>query len=200
MTDISGSRRPPMQASTTGSRGARRLSLANMLSDPSSTILTSRSQVESGGEAERYAQFRDALLTALPRCTVLEISGGAGLDRNTKRQLEERLVGSPGIDAVYSMGGGNRTILDFLEAEKKAPAHFIAHDLDAENLELLRAGLIDFVLHHDLRHDLRRALRAISARHGLIPPTEMALFSDVQIVTPHNLPALGSTPKNDALL
>jgi LacI family transcriptional regulator len=65
---------------------------------------------------------------------------------------------------------------------------FIAHDLDRENAALLRDGALDFVLHHDLRADARNVFRPIAAHHGLGPAMPDRLISDVQVMTPFNMP------------
>ncbi len=172
--------------------------LANALADDRGTILTSRSQEEFQGEAERHVQFRDTFLALRPGYDILEITGGAGLAGNTRRRLDAQPIRAADVDAVYSMGGGNRAIVEFLNAHGRTPRHFIAHDLDADNAALLKAGDISFVLHHDLRVDLHRALRVFSARQGLVPLTDMALFSDLQIITPHNLPGSGAVSQSHA--
>ena len=38
---------------------------------------------------------------------------------------------------------------------------FIGHDLDDDNLALLRAGRLSAVLHHDLHHDLHMACLSV---------------------------------------
>lgn len=164
--------------------------LANLLPEPTGTVLTSRSQETFQGEAERFFSFREQFLSLRPNYEVLEVTGGAGLSMKTKRRFVEGLENVASVDAVYSMGGGNRAILDALKDTGFAPRHFIAHDLDADNLSLLTQGEIGFVLHHDLHHDMRQAFRAISARHGLFPPADLHLLSDVQIITPYNIPGL----------
>ncbi len=65
---------------------------------------------------------------------------------------------------------------------------YIAHDLDRENKNLLREEKIDFVLHHDLLADMRNVFLSIASRHGLVSSAEGNLASDVQVVTPYNLP------------
>lgn len=162
--------------------------LANLLKEPTGTVLTSRSQEAFQGEAERFLSFREQFLALRPNYEVLEISGGAGLSTKTRRRFVAGLENVSSVDAVYSMGGGNRAILETLGDTGLAPRQFIAHDLDADNLSLLRRGDIGFVLHHDLHDDMRHAFRAISARHGLFPRAEMSQLSDVQIITPYNIP------------
>lgn len=74
----------------------------------------------------------------------------------------------------------------FAEAGRPAPL-LVAHDLDEDNLRLLRGGQIAAVLHHDLRLDMRRAAQVImSARYRL--PDFTVAPSPVQVVTPFNIP------------
>lgn len=170
--------------------------LAKILPDEASTVLTSRSQDAFQGEAERYSAFCNAFIALRPSVKLVEFNGAGGLDGKTRRKLHSSIAACHSIDAVYSMGGGNRAILDVLKAELKSPTHFIAHDLDRENIDLLQQGKISFVLHHDLLQDMRHAFRAVASYHGLMPPLtnldHTSFKSDVQIVTPFNIPRLDS--------
>ena len=71
--------------------------------------------------------------------------------------------------AVYSMGGGNTGVAAALAAAGVGAVPFVAHDLDADNLALLRTGALTAVLHHDLRADLRAALTQLLRAHRLVP-------------------------------
>lgn len=163
--------------------------LANVMGTRHATILTSRSQLDFQGEADRLQHFKSTLLGLRPEAQILELIGGAGLETETKRQLDAQRPSLTHLDAVYSMGGGNRGILDYLKHHGLTPNHFVAHDLDADNLSLLQTGQISFVLHHDLAEDMRRALGAIAAHHRLIRDPLTGQPSDVQIITPFNIPA-----------
>jgi LacI family transcriptional regulator len=66
---------------------------------------------------------------------------------------------------------------------------FLAHDLDADNVELLRSGVVSAVLHHDLQADMRRALRQVMRAHGLLPGAPTSIAANVEVITPHNVPA-----------
>jgi LacI family transcriptional regulator len=93
----------------------------------------------------------------------------------------------PGIEAVYSVGGGNAATVAAFEKLGRRCRVFIAHDLDADNRRLLRDGRISAVLHNDLRADARLALRMILQARGALP-AEPVRPVPVQIVTPYNIP------------
>jgi len=65
---------------------------------------------------------------------------------------------------------------------------FVAHDLDEENVALLRDRKISAVLHHDLRVDLRRACHAILQANRVLPGPVRTNPSAIQVITPHNAP------------
>lgn len=86
---------------------------------------------------------------------------------------------------MYSMGGGNAGLVRALESAGRRGTPFVAHDLDADNLPLLRSGALTVVLHHDLRADLRAGLTQV---HRLVPGAPTSLPSPPQVVTPWNVP------------
>lgn len=152
------------------------------------TILTTLSQHAFQGEEQRFRAFRSELLKARPEARLVDASGGGGLNSATSQEVSGKLRGIGELAGVYSMGGGNLAVLKALETAGLRPPVFIAHDLDEDNLELLRDGRLTYVLNHDLQADMRAAFRHILAFHGIgMPPA--ASESDIQIVTPANIPA-----------
>lgn len=123
-----------------------------------------------------------------PSITIVEISEGLGRDDATGALAAAALSNNPGINAVYSIGGGNRAVLAAFAAASRACSIFVAHDLDAGNLDLLRSGKIHFVLHHDLKADVRTVFRAIMGRRGALTPPGIARLSAVEVITPYNIP------------
>lgn len=141
------------------------------------------------GEGERLRAFVAGLREDAPGLEVVTPAEADGLDRPTREAVTTALRGlQDPVRAVYSAGGGNRAILAALAAAGERPATFVAHDLDEDNLELLRTGAIDLVLHHDLRADARAALRQLLRHHGLESGAPTSVPAGVQVVTRHNVP------------
>jgi LacI family transcriptional regulator len=150
-------------------------------------VLVTLSRSFFRGEEEREMGFRAALRSMQPSRRVIDVTETDGLDAAIRGLVVRALSSEGAVPAAYSIGGGNTAILDaFAESGRPAPL-VIAHDLDEDNIRLLRAGRVATVLHHDLRVDMRRASQVImSARNALpgfaVPP------SVIQIVTPYNVP------------
>ena len=151
-------------------------------------VLASRSHGAFLGEEEREQAFLLALRSYCPQLTVLTTEGGGGLGFETSRMLEQTLDHSAAIRAVYSMGGGNRAILQTLAERGQRPDVYVAHDLDQENRALLQAGQLDYVLHHDLQHDIAGAFHQFLAHHRLTTDLDDSRASTVQVLTPANIP------------
>ncbi|WP_434052693.1 MAG: LacI family DNA-binding transcriptional regulator [Roseibium sp.] len=160
--------------------------MLKLLKDDDRTILTTLSQHSFQGEEDRFRAFRTELLRVRPDLELIDASGGGGLSPSTALEVRDRLRGVNAISGVYSMGGGNMAILRALESAGIDPGVFIAHDLDEDNLDLLRSEKLSLVLYHDLRADMRLALRHLLAFHGIGEPPR-SFESDIHVVTPLNI-------------
>ncbi|WP_415717545.1 LacI family DNA-binding transcriptional regulator [Roseibium sp.] len=167
--------------------------MLNLIGSQASTVLTTLSQHAFQGEEDRYRGFRKELSRLRPDIDVLDASGGGGLNLATGREVADRVRHKQEIAGVYSMGGGNVAILNALDAAAVRPSAFIVHDLDEDNLELLKANRLSLVLHHDLKADMLSAYRLILAYHGLGSSPRFPT-SDISIITPMNIPAAISGP------
>lgn len=162
--------------------------VATAMSGQIGTVLACRSQEEFYGEAERFEAFRSGLEDQAPRLQILDVSGGAGVAKETRAKVEAAVESNNSIGAVYSMGGGNKIILDVLRDHGIRDIPYVAHDLDAENTRLLEEGHLSFVLHHDLESDMRSVFQTMAAAHGLAPKGATPLLSDIEVVTRFNRP------------
>ena len=153
-----------------------------------SRILVALSRTAFRGEEEREIGFRSAIRERWPHRALTEITDSDGLDTSVYRLALGALDRHPDIDAVYSIGGGNRAILDAFDARHRPCRAFIAHDLDSDNRELLEAGRLSAVLYHDLRRDMHRACQIIMQAHGALGGPIATAPAPTQVITPFNIP------------
>jgi LacI family transcriptional regulator len=108
--------------------------------------------------------------------------------------VNEALEKHKGICAVYSIGGGNGAIVSAFREANRAYHAFVGHDLDADNRRLLHDGALHAVLHHDLRQDMRIACQHIMRANGALPKISIMPLSQMQVVTPFNVPSILGLP------
>ena len=152
-------------------------------------ILVALSRSVFRGEEEREIGFRSAIRERWPHRGLTEITDSDGLDTSVYRLALDALDQHADIEAVYSIGGGNRAILDAFDARRRPCRAFIAHDLDRDNRELLEAGRLSAVLYHDLRRDMHRACQIIMQAHGALDGPIVTAPAPIQVITPFNIPS-----------
>ena len=186
-TDVPGSSRCGYVGIDNHGAGVTAAYLMNQWLGPSpSDVLITLSRTVFRGEGEREVGFRTALRGS--GRSIVEVSDSDGIDATNERLVLEALEQHPGVEAVYSVGGGNTATVAAFEKLGRACKVFVAHDLDADNRRLLREGRISVVLHNDLRVDARLAMRLILQERGALP-VEPARSVPIQVITPYNLPA-----------
>ena len=152
-------------------------------------VLVSSSGQRFQGEEARIHAFAQALAHSRPSCKVHVLDAGQGLHGPTVAAVGRLLARQPAVAAVYSVGGANAAILAAFDKAGRPCRPFIGHDLDEDNLALLASGRLSAVLHHDLHHDLHMACLQFMQAQGALPGTHTAQRSNVEVVTPFNLPA-----------
>jgi LacI family transcriptional regulator len=160
--------------------------MGQWLGTAKSDVLITLSRNVFRGEGEREVGFRSALRGSGRE--IVEVSGSDGIDATNEHLVLDALERHPAVEAVYSPGGGNTATVAAFEKIGRLCRVFVAHDLDADNRRLLRAGRISVVLHNDLRADARLAIRSILQQHGALP-VEPVRPTPIQVVTPYNLPS-----------
>lgn len=163
--------------------------VATALGNVSGTVLTLRSNDRFLGEEERETAFTTTLAKTRPALHPIAICGGSGIHHETARLLDDVVDSLRDLKAVYSVGGGNITILDILEKNRLCPSIYIAHDLDRDNRMLIETGKLGFVLHHDLKADVVIVFQTLLHSHRLVPDPPTRTVSNVLIITPENIPA-----------
>lgn len=152
-------------------------------------ILMALSRSAFRGEEEREMGFRTTMRERAGDRALIEGTDTDGIDTAVRDQTISNLREHPEIAAVYSIGGGNRAILDAFASLGRDCRAFIAHDLDRDNLALIQQRRITAVLHHDLRHDMRRACQVIMQANGAIDGPIESIASPINVITPYNVPA-----------
>jgi LacI family transcriptional regulator len=168
--------------------------MGQWLDEKPTHILVTLSSSRFRGEEEREIGFRRALRERFPHLQAIEVSEGFGRNRATGLLVQTALEKSLNIHAVYSIGGGNAAIVAAFRAARREIRVFIGHDLDVDNRKLLRDGTLNAVLHHDLRQDMRIACQHILRAHGALPKIPGFPLSQVQVVTPYNVPSVFGLP------
>jgi LacI family transcriptional regulator len=189
VTDLPFSKRVAYVGMDNRSAGATAAYLVNQwLGERDSRILVALSRTVFRGEEEREIGFRAAIRERWPHRALAEITDSDGLDTSVRQLALGALDRHPDIEAVYSIGGGNRAILDAFDARQRPCRAFIAHDLDSDNRELLQAGRLSAVLHHDLRRDMHRACQIIMQAHGALDGPIITAPAPIGVITPFNIP------------
>ncbi|UVC10937.1 LacI family DNA-binding transcriptional regulator [Rhizobium sp. TH2] len=153
------------------------------------TVLLTLSSSRFRGEEERERAFRRIASERYPDLAIVEISEGYGKDSATGAQVRKALETNRMIDAVYSIGGGNRAIIEAFEtAGRPLPVH-VAHDLDEDNLALLKAEKLSYVLHHNLNADAASVFTTFLEGRKALPKMKRPALSALVIITPFNIPA-----------
>jgi LacI family transcriptional regulator len=162
--------------------------MGQWLGDTPADVLVSSSSQHFQGEEARITAFVQALAATQPACRVHVVDAGQGLHAPTMATVTRLLARTQDVSAVYSVGGANAAILAAFDQARRPCRVFIGHDLDDDNLALLRAGRLSAVLHHDLHHDLHMACRLVMQAHGAWPVSPSPTRSNVEVITPFNLP------------
>lgn len=162
--------------------------VTQVLGDRPGDVLLTLSRSFFFGERERAEAFTSALSRLAPRRRIHRITDSDGLDATMGARAADLVTEQPGVCAVYSVGGGNRAISRAFTDAGRPPGVFIGHDLDEDNLELLRSGVLTAVLNHDLHADMRNGVRQVMRAHRLMPGAPTSVAANVEVVTAYNIP------------
>jgi LacI family transcriptional regulator len=190
VTDLPGSQRLTYIGMDNRAAGATAAYLMGQwLGDWPGDVLVTLSRGFFRGEEEREVGFQGAMRSRYPERAMIEIDNSDGLDETMRGLVLSALDSNPQICAVYSIGGGNLAIVEAFAARQRTYSVFIAHDLDHDNMRLLRDERISAVIHHDLRQGMRQACYAIMQAHKALPGAVYSWPSNIHVITPYNMPA-----------
>jgi LacI family transcriptional regulator len=152
-----------------------------------SRVLVTLSSREFEGEDARRIGFAQYMALHAPHLAMTTVSEGFGVNRATGALIGQALEAYLDIACVYSIGGGNRAILEAFAAVGRKIDVFAAHDLDRTNTELLKSGQVSFVIHHSFRQDARQVSLHFGKHYRLIEPHVQIEDTEISIACPINL-------------
>ena len=158
--------------------------LSRMAPRQPSRVLITLSSREFEGEDARRIGFARSLAQTAPHLAMTTVSEGYGVNLATGALICQALAAQQDIRCVYSIGGGNRAILDAFAAANRRIDVFAAHDLDRTNTELLKTGQVSFVIHHSFRQDARQVALHFSRFYRLIDPSTQVEDTEISIACP----------------
>ncbi|MDA8586268.1 LacI family DNA-binding transcriptional regulator [Rhodobacteraceae bacterium] len=132
-------------------------------SDTPARVLVTKRNEAFRGEEDREAGFRKGMATFWPQAQInLLVQAGGQFFAPQVAQT----IGDSAVAGIYSIGGGNRAILDALSQSDMPRPVIVGHDLDPENREFLVKNKMDAVLYHDLAEDIRNAFQTFISVHS----------------------------------
>jgi len=158
--------------------------LSRMAPHGPSRVLITLSSREFEGEDARRMGFSSYLSQNAAHLAMTTVSEGFGVNRATGVLVQQALEGHPDIRCVYSIGGGNKAILDAFAAARRNIDVFAAHDLDRTNTALLKSGQVSFVIHHSIRQDARRIALHFGKHYRLIDQNTQIEDTEISIACP----------------
>ncbi len=113
---------------------------------------------------ERRVGFEQVISAEFPELDCLTVQEGRDDAVVTRAVLADFLERERGIVGLYSIGAGNRGVIEVLTS---SPAYgsivVVAHELTDHSNRALREGVFDAVINQDAGHEVRSAIRLLKA-------------------------------------
>ncbi|PSJ62780.1 LacI family DNA-binding transcriptional regulator [Pseudaminobacter soli (ex Li et al. 2025)] len=113
---------------------------------------------------ERRIGFEQVISAEFPELDCLTVQEGRDDAMVTRSVLADFLGREPGIVGLYSIGAGNRGVIDVLTSKPEyGSIAVVAHELTEHSKRALREGVFDAVINQDAGHEVRSAIRLLKA-------------------------------------
>ena len=126
------------------------------------------------GQADRVRGFTDIVKQHPPAAEVLAFPVTAENDDTVALFMSGLFRTHSDIKAVYNAGINEAPVAAVVQRHR--PAHhfcYIAHELTADNIDLLKARVLDFIVDQNPEQQAQRALDLLLSHDRLIEPTEI---------------------------
>ena len=155
-------------------------------SGPVAVLAGSMRVLDHGERLEGFLAAMSAMSVSRPILPVLEGQDDPGLSFSL---IADCLASVPDLVGIYSLGAGNRGLIEVLSAADRRDLCVIAHELTGETRAALESGLIDAVLNQDAGHEVRSAIRVLRAKADGLPVIAAQERIRLEIFIKDNLPA-----------
>lgn len=142
---------------------------------------------------EREIGFRSVLRSEYPQLEVLDLVSGRDDSENNYAQIKAVLEEREDLVGIYSVGGGNRGIVQALTEQKRdRDIIFVGHNLTERTQRYLLEGSMDVVIHQDMHVAASKAVNALidncERRTGSVErlPVEVIIKENLQGWHPTN--------------
>ncbi|GGK20359.1 LacI family transcriptional regulator [Salinarimonas ramus] len=155
-------------------------------------VLVVAGSMMSRDHMERRLGFDRVVLERFPGFRVLPSLEGRDDSESLARLLSAALDAQPRIDAVYSLGAGQRGLIETLRRrDPQRRLTVVAHELTPATRGALEDGTIDAVITQDVGHMARSALRVLRAKIDAMPIDPGQEQIRIEILLRENLPPPG---------
>ena len=128
-------------------------------------VLVLVSSMQARDNVERRLGFDQVMAESYPGIDVLPSVEGYDDEATTARVVSEVLRKRSDISGIYSVGHGNRALVDVLRKhERRDEITVIGHELTKVTREALRDNLMAAVISQNVGHIVRSALRVLRAK------------------------------------
>lgn len=189
VSDLPNSKRDYFIGITNLSAGRTAGLLMGRMAPPAGDVLVVTNSLRSRDSLERRLGFDQVLTEDFPQLNALPTIESYDDPRRLEEIIDGIAASRSGLVGVYSMGPGNRALLQALRGSGLLDeVVFLAHELTPTTREALISGSIAAVIMQNVGHLVRGALRVLRALCDDLPIYEAQERVRIEIVLRENLP------------
>lgn len=144
---------------------------------------------------ERRMGFEQVMRTEFPALDILPPIEGRDDAQVVADLMNRCLADHPEIVGIYSLGAGNRGLIEALEARRLGNRIIVvAHELTDHARQALHDGTFDAVINQDAGHEVRSAIRVLKARADGLALVEGQERIRIDVFLRDNLPDVADEP------
>ena len=163
--------------------------MGRFLSGADATVAVLAGSMLVRDHRERLEGFSTVVSEMFPRLRILPVLEGRDDPAVAEALVTRVLHEHPDVSGIYSLGAGNRGLIQALTGARMAKRPMvIAHELTESTRAALGAGIIDAVLNQDAGHEVRSATRVLKAKADGLPVIAAQERIRIDIFLKDNLP------------